>query len=78
MYKVVGWRDVKFRGKDGEDVSGLTMYLTYRSNSIYGEGTEKVFITHKRLAEAQYEPVLGDEINVWFSKSGKVQSITRL
>jgi len=30
------------------------------------------------LAEAQYEPVLGDEINVWFSKSGKVQSITRL
>jgi len=32
MYKVVGWRDVKFRGKDGEDVSGLTMYLTYRSS----------------------------------------------
>lgn len=43
--KVVGTRRLNFVNRDGEPIVGLQVFVTYPCDDVYGEKSDKVFIS---------------------------------
>ena len=73
--KVVGFRKSSFKGDDGQQVSGVNIYLTYPLDKGEGQGTDRVYLTDAKLAECGYTPKVGDDVRVEYNRWGKCSGI---
>ena len=74
VFQVIGKRSAKFKGSQGEDVSGCNFYLIYSLDKGEGHGTERVFATDSRLVKSGYVPEVGDMVTVQYNRFGKFVS----
>ena len=77
--KIVGLRRVSFTGKDGREVSGVTVYYTEQLPPGQGEGqmADRVFVSSARLAELGFDLRVGMEVQFVWGRSGSLRSIVR-
>lgn len=72
MAKIIGIRPTQFTGKDdGSSVSGINVYLTYPLEKGEGLGSDRVFITDKKLQDWTYKPKVGDEVKLEYNRYGR-------
>lgn len=75
--KVIGIRNVKFKGNDGQEVTGVSVYL---SSPIETNGSgvmaERVFLSTARLNEIGFMPEVGDDVKPEYNKYGKCSGLT--
>lgn len=78
MYQVIGYRNVNFKGQDGNDVTGVSIFVTLPIEKN-GEGysTEKIFLSTAKVAECGYRPQLGDKVEVQYNRYGRVAAIVK-
>lgn len=76
---LVGFRNAKFTGKDGNEVKGINLYLTYPIEKE-GKGTACVnqFVTESKLSNTGYIPTVGDNIEFTYNRFGSVAGINKL
>lgn len=75
--ELVGYRKSAFTATDtGERISGYNLYLTYADGNIEGVGTERVFLSDKRLGG--YLPRVGDQLELVYNRYGKVSEVRQL
>lgn len=58
----------------GNTYKAANVYLTYKANNIDGVGTTEVFC---KADSIQLDVNIGDEVNVFYNKYGKVDKIER-
>ena len=79
MYHVVGIkRGMSFSGKDGEVISGLKLYLSCPDEKVEGFATDSFFISSSSgcyVAASALQPL--DDIDVFFNRYGKIDSISK-
>lgn len=73
--KVIGFRRSSFKGDDGQQVSGVNVYLSYPLDKGEGQGSERVYLTDAKLAECGYTPKVGDEVKLEYNRYGKCSGI---
>lgn len=74
--KVVGIKSSSFEGSDGKEVRGTNFYFTYPlAGKGDGEGTDRVYLTEKRLSELDFSPAIGDEVEVEYNRYGKASGL---
>lgn len=78
VYTCVGTRNVDFKGSDGNQVSGVQLFLTFEADNIDGVGVEKVFVASNRLMKLSYIPQIGSQCELFYNKYGKVQDIGKV
>ena len=70
--QVIGYRRADFRTDDGQQIEGWTIYLTEQRQGVEGLATERTFLSTRKSA---YQPQLGDELQVYYNKYGKVEHV---
>ena len=75
VYTCIGIRNVDFKGNDGNQVSGMNLWLSYTDPYIDGVGVEKVFIPSSRVSKLSFLPTVGSVCELFYNKYGKVQDI---
>jgi len=75
--KIIGKVRSDFTGRDGATVKGQNFYATYPLSGAgaKGLGCERFYITDARLAQNGYEPQIGAEGTVMYTKQGKVAAL---
>lgn len=79
--KIIGLNAISFKGKDGNMVEGLSIYATTPLDPTKGGSgcsAEKFFLSQARLAELDFTPKVGDEVEVLFNRFGKVATVRKL
>lgn len=74
VYTVAGIRKVDFFDKEGKAVRGETIFLSKPIDAKMGTGIEfeKAFFSEERLAAMTYKPEVGDQVEVLYSRRGKI------
>lgn len=77
IWDVVGYRVVSFKDESGRMVNGYNLYLTRPGDPDKMSGTEcqKLFISSQYV---KYGPVVGDTVQLFFNRYGKVSSIAKI
>lgn len=70
LYKVVGVSPVNFTGRDGRQVIGHNIYVTYERNNTQGLVAERIFLGSR----LEVVPNVGDEIRLYYNRYGSVES----
>lgn len=73
MAEIVGIRNVKFQGNNGQ-ISGISLYYTEDAYGVEGKQTGKVFLSDNLLQRIEC-PHVGDFVEFQYNKYGKVVSI---
>lgn len=77
--KVIGMRRVDFSAQDGNRITGYSLYCTFPiGKGGTGEGCDKIFLSDNKIAQSNYLPQVGDEINVSYNRFGKVDAVIPL
>lgn len=78
--KIVGYKNVSFKAKDGTEISGVSLFLTepVDPGTGVGESTDKVFLSSAKLTRLGFRPVLGMRVKFLFDRYGKVAEIQKL
>lgn len=71
--QVVGIRKSSFKGKDGGDVSGFNVYVTFELSGVDGMAADRLFIMPNKFVNG-IVPKVGDIVVVYYNRFGKVQS----
>lgn len=72
---IVGYRDMSFKGNDGSDVTGRQFFFTMKDPQVQGEMAGKFFLSAAALSHIGYIPGVGDEVEVYYNRYGKVSQI---
>lgn len=75
IYVIIGYRDMEFKTKDGDLISGRKFFYTYVQNEVTGMACDSFFLTKDALANVGYVPNVNDEVEVYFNRYGKVSQI---
>lgn len=78
--KVIGYFNSQFKTNEGTVISGINLIYGNEIDSKRGEGIypdKPLFLTHRKLEQLDYIPVVGDEIDIVFNREGKVLKIIR-
>lgn len=75
--KIIGKARSNFTGRDGAEIQGQNFYATYplSGDGSQGLGCTKFYITDIRLPQGGYDPKVGDEVTLMYTRSGKVSAI---
>lgn len=77
--KVIGVRELDFKGSDGNPVKGTQVFLTSPMDApAVGEQAIKVFLTPERLEAMGFIPQVGDEVKPEYNQYGKVSALIPL
>ncbi len=75
--KVIGFKDTTYDfKKENKQVIGKTLYLAEERKTVTGFHCESVFVSEGKLDG--YKPALDDEIEVYYNRFGKVQSVKKV
>ena len=75
IYIIVGYRDMEFKSKDGDLISGRKYYYTCVQNGVTGVACDSFFVTKEAMNGLAYIPNVDDEVEVYFNRYGKVSQI---
>lgn len=70
---IIGYRDSKFTTPSGENIQGVSLYLTEPRNGVYGLACDRLFVSTNKLSG--YIPVCGDEVQIFYNRYGKVDHL---
>lgn len=70
-YTVIGFKNVDFVSKQGRQVTGTRLYLTYQEQYTFGEACLDVFIRNT----VDYVPAVGDRVTLLYNRYGRVENI---
>ena len=70
---VLGIRKKSFTGNDGANISGLDLHLMGVDSSVEGNFVDRIFVSEKKLGN--YNPQLGDEIDIRYNRFGKIDRV---
>lgn len=75
--KIVGMQDTAFKTKDGQMMEGKTVYTEQSFPPGRGAGyrTDKFFLSAAKLEALDFKPTVGQTIEVYYNRFGKVQTI---
>lgn len=74
---LVGYRRRSFKAPDtGDTVSGYYLFFTRPDPNVQGLAAECVFVSDRKIGD--YKPVVGDELQVFYNRFGKVDSLSVL
>lgn len=73
-YTIIGYRPYDFVGNDGVNISGYNLFCTFSQDRVEGEACDRLSVTSRSLNG--YVPHLGDRINVFYNKYGKISSVS--
>ena len=73
LVKVQGFRQMDFKGSDGKQVKGTTLYASYPEDGVTGEVTDKFFI--KPEVSIPKGVAIGKTLDIGFNRRGKVETI---
>ena len=79
--KVIGYFNSQFKTNEGTVISGVNLIYGNQIKAERGEGLypdRPLFLTHRKLEQLDYIPVIGDDIDIVFNREGKVQKIIRI
>ena len=76
-HKIVGTQDTAFKTKDGQMMEGKTVYTEQSIPPGRGAGyrTDKFFLSAAKLAALDFQPSVGDTVQVLYNRWGRVQTI---
>ena len=69
MENLVGYKAINFVSKNGEEVSGTMLYITYPDSSVTGKMADKLFIREGTLALPELS--LGADLIITYNRKGK-------
>ena len=79
---IIGIKDVNFKAKDGGTVQGVRLYVTDDSVKVnVGVACEALFLSDSLLNRNNLRPgdfQLGDNVDVFYNKYGKISSVSVL
>ena len=75
--KIIGIRPSSFTGEDKSQISGRNIYLTYPLEKGEGHGSERIFVTDAKLNKWEYQPKVGDEVNVSYNRYDRCDSMAK-
>ena len=77
--KIIGIRPSSFSAREDESkqVSGKNIYVTYPLEKGEGLGSERIFVTDAKLNKWEYQPKVGDEVNVSYNRIGKCDGMSK-
>lgn len=75
LMTIVGFRDMSFKGNDGSQVSGRQFFFTMKDDQVTGLTAGKFFLSAAVLANVGYVPNVGDVVEVYYNRFGKVSHI---
>lgn len=70
-YKVLGIGVVDYENKEGRNIRGLKLHLSYEDENIDGQGVFTVFVSERIECNAQ----VGDTVRVVYNRFGCVAGI---
>ena len=74
-WHVLGFqKNATFKGQDGETVRGTRLFLAAPADPATGAVGEVVNVQFT-TAKTEYDPVVGDQIRMYFNRYGKIQQI---
>lgn len=73
--KVIGFRKSSFKGDDGQEVSGVNLFLTEKCEKGEGLSCDRIYVMDKILASCGYTPKLNDEVIIEWNRWGKCSGI---
>lgn len=73
--KIIGYKVTAFETKDGKHISGVTFYVTEKTNrdGCFGLTTDKFFVSDNKLVGQKFD--LGNEIVPVYNRFGKIESV---
>ena len=75
MATIIGVRSSSFKGNDGVEVTGKSIYITEPLEKGEGLSAERVFLTTEKLLKCQYDPKVGDEVRIEYNRFGRCSGI---
>lgn len=72
-YTVLGKKAVSFTSSDGKEIRGTTLYAGYETDGVEGMVADKLFVSTEKLPKKDI--IVGTDIEVYFNRYGKVDSI---
>lgn len=75
MYEVVGYQHKELKFQDGNSCAGFYLFLSEKREGVNGVATERVFCSDKKIGT--YAPRIGDHVNVYYNRFGKVDSVLK-
>lgn len=76
--KIIGIRDSEFKRDDGTKLHGYEVWWTEtpkENSNIQGMTCGKAWLSDRVLNDSNYIPMIGDEIDVFYNKFGKVTRV---
>ncbi len=76
--KIIGIEEIRFMGKDGKEVVGKRIHLTdpIDAGRGIGDAGDKIFLSAAKLADLDYKPAVGQEVELLYDRNGKVKAVT--
>lgn len=77
MAKITGLLPTAFDTKDGNHISGMSIYTSEPIDPKRGQGEsfEKFFLSDAKLALLDFKLEIGSDITILYNKFGRVQTI---
>lgn len=79
--KVIGVQELDFETKDGKNIKGIKLHVSFPDEYVYGEKVDTLFISDEACKNlhiylAELKVLVGELINVETNFSGKLLSIS--
>lgn len=74
--KVIGVEHRNFTAPDGNQISGMDIYVAYEDRRTEGLRAERVFLSDRKMEG--YIPVPGDYVKLEYNRYGKVDVISQV
>lgn len=72
-HTVLGKKAVSFTAADGKVIEGTTLFVAYDDDNVIGMAADKIFISAAKMPKGNIE--VGSDIDIYFNRFGKVDSI---
>lgn len=75
--KIVGISKTEFQAKDGNKISGSTIYTTEPMDPKRGRGevTDHFFLSTAKLDALDFKPDVGQSVEIFYNRYGRVATI---
>lgn len=70
-----GFQQIDFLNRDGQSIKGVNLYVSFPEENIMGQAVAKFFI--KENIPMPDNIKVGNEIELTFSRKGKVEKVTK-
>ena len=67
MATIIGVRSSSFKGNDGVEITGKTIYFTEPLEKGEGLAADRVFLTTDKLLKCQYDPKVRDDVRIEYN-----------